>query len=113
MTLTKYDRVAIIPKRCDKCNRLFWLEGYNVFYKVVGIEHYSLEQIECKKCMQSEERRMSKLLIGLSANSGKFGVIPDPPEPEETECNGEYIEGSCECCDRFEQCLIIWREDEE
>ena len=56
---------------------------------------------------------MSKLLIGLSANSGKFGVIPDPPEPEETECNGEYIEGSCECCDRFEQCLITWREDEE
>lgn len=34
-------------------------------------------------------------------------------DPEETECNGEYIEGSCECCDHFEQCLITWREDEE
>lgn len=55
MTLTKYDRVAIIPKRCDKCNRLFWLEGYNVFYKEVGVGHYSLKQIECKKCAEREE----------------------------------------------------------
>lgn len=52
MTLTKYDRVAIIPKRCDKCNRLFWLEPYNIFYKTVGVESYSLEQTECKKCAE-------------------------------------------------------------
>lgn len=50
MTITKYDRFAIIPKRCDKCNRLFWLEPYNIFYKNVGIREYSLEQIECKNC---------------------------------------------------------------
>lgn len=50
MTITKYDRFAIIPKRCDKCNRLFWLEPYNVFYKNVGIREYYLEQIECKNC---------------------------------------------------------------
>lgn len=50
MTITKYDRFAIIPKRCDKCNRLFWLEQYNVFYKNVGIGDYYLEQIECKNC---------------------------------------------------------------
>ena len=56
MTLTKYDRVAIIPKRCDKCNRLFWLEGYNVFYKTVGVESFSLKQIECKKCAESEAK---------------------------------------------------------
>lgn len=56
---------------------------------------------------------MSKLLIGLSARSGKFGVIPDPPEPEEVECDGDYQEGFCDDCDRFEQCLITWREDEE
>ena len=55
MTLTKYDRFAIIPKRCDKCNRLFWLESYNVFYKTVGIESYSFEQIECKNCIHKVE----------------------------------------------------------
>jgi hypothetical protein len=54
MTITKYDRVAIFPKRCDKCNRLFWLEPYNISYKIVGIELYSLNQIECKKCAESE-----------------------------------------------------------
>lgn len=26
-----------------------------------------------------------RLLIGLSAKSGKFGVIPDPPEPEDLD----------------------------
>lgn len=54
MTITKYDRVAILPKRCDKCNRLFWLEGYNIHYKTVGVESYSLEQIKCKKCIDGE-----------------------------------------------------------
>ena len=55
MTLTKHDRFAIIPKRCDKCNRLFWLEPYNIFYKTVGIEEYSLKQIECKNCICKRE----------------------------------------------------------
>ena len=54
---------------------------------------------------------MSKLLIGLHSPSGTFGVIPDPPEPEEVECNREYIEGFCEDCDQFEQCLIAWADD--
>ena len=55
MTITKYDGVAIIHKRCDKCNRLFWLEPYNIYYKIVGIESYSLKQIECKNCMEESE----------------------------------------------------------
>jgi len=42
-----------------------------------------------------------------------FGYIPDPPEPEETECDGEYHEGSCECCDHFEICEKIWEGDRE
>lgn len=54
MTITKYDRVSILPKRCDRCNRLFWLEPYNIFYKTVGIEEYSLKQIECKNCISRE-----------------------------------------------------------
>lgn len=42
-----------------------------------------------------------------------FGYIPDPPEPEETECTDEYVEGSCECCDHFEQCKQVWKRDTE
>lgn len=33
-------------------------------------------------------------LIGLSAKSGKFGVIPDPPEPE----SDEWFEKHCPRC---------------
>ena len=29
MTITIYDKFALKPTRCSKCNRLFWLEGYN------------------------------------------------------------------------------------
>lgn len=54
MTITKHDGVAIIPKRCDKCNRLFWLELYDVYYKTVGIEQYSLKQIKCRECIKAE-----------------------------------------------------------
>ena len=42
-----------------------------------------------------------------------FGYVPDPPEPEETECTDEYVEGSCECCDHFEQCKQVWKGGEE
>jgi hypothetical protein len=54
VTITKYDGMAIFPKRCDICNRLFWLEPYNVFYESVGI---TLKQIECKKCVCEAERK--------------------------------------------------------
>jgi len=56
MTITRYDGVAILPKRCDRCNRLFWLEPYNIFYKFVGIESYPLKQIECKNCIGKKVR---------------------------------------------------------
>lgn len=49
MTITTHDGFALFPKRCDRCNRLFWLEPYDVYYKEVGIEHYSLKQIKCDK----------------------------------------------------------------
>lgn len=42
-----------------------------------------------------------------------FGHIPDPPEPDESECTDEYAEGFCEYCDHFEQCLETWRKDED
>lgn len=50
MTITRYDGFAAIPKRCSVCGRLFWLEPYDVFYKTVGIESYSLKQIRCVEC---------------------------------------------------------------
>ena len=55
MTITTHDGLAILPKRCNRCNRLFWLEQYNVYYKEVGIEHYSLKQIECLICEGKHE----------------------------------------------------------
>lgn len=48
MTITYKDGFAFIPKRCDKCHRLFWFEPYWVYYIEVGIEHYHLKQIKCK-----------------------------------------------------------------
>jgi len=54
MTITKHDGIAIIPKRCDKCNRLFWLETYDIYYKIVGVECYSLKQIKCRECIKAE-----------------------------------------------------------
>ena len=57
MTITRYDGVAIIPKRCDICNRLFWLEPYNVTFKAVGLESISLPLIECRECMNQNEGR--------------------------------------------------------
>lgn len=48
-----------------------------------------------------------------NANTHGFGRIPDPPEPPEDECNGEYIEQSCEFCSMFEECKKIWKEEEK
>lgn len=52
MTITRWDGFAIIPKRCNVCNRLFWLEPFDVYYKNVwlGIGHYSSKHIRCKEC---------------------------------------------------------------
>ena len=50
MTITRWDRFAILPKRCSYCNRLFWLEPYNTLVKEVGIEYFPLKQVMCKDC---------------------------------------------------------------
>lgn len=54
MTLTKYDKFAIVPKRCNRCNRLFWLEPYNIHYKMVGIGCQSVIEVECKICVNTD-----------------------------------------------------------
>lgn len=56
MTITKHDRIAFIPTRCNKCNRLFIFEPYDFYYKEVGIEHYSLRLVKCKECYKKECR---------------------------------------------------------
>ena len=50
MTLNKYDRFAIIPTRCDRCGRLFIFEGYDLYYREVGIEKRSIKCVKCKCC---------------------------------------------------------------
>lgn len=32
---------------------------------------------------------------------------------EELECDDTYHEGLCEDCDRFEQCKIAWRDEDD
>ena len=57
MTITKHDRIALIPTRCDYCNRLFIFEPYDIRYREVGIEHYDLKQRKCLECLMSDEGR--------------------------------------------------------
>lgn len=56
---------------------------------------------------------IGKSLAPFGTGKRNFGYVPDPPEPEESECTNEYVECSCEFCDHFEQCLEVWRKDEE
>ena len=55
MTITKYYGFALFPKRCSKCNRLFILEPYDIYYKQVGINYYSLKQIKCLECIKKTD----------------------------------------------------------
>ena len=54
MTITRYDGMAILPKRYDKCNRLFWLEPYNTYYKTVLIGVPDIKYIKCIECIERE-----------------------------------------------------------
>lgn len=33
---------------------------------------------------------------------GKFGIVPDPPEP--IECDGEFYEEKCQYCSNHDEC---------
>ena len=54
MTITKYDRFAILPRRCDWCNRLFVFEPYNVYYKDVALTE--VVYIRCKDCCEKVKK---------------------------------------------------------
>ena len=55
MTILNHDGFAIFPKRCDRCNRLFWLESYNNYYESFGIGMEDFKMIECKNCINKRE----------------------------------------------------------
>lgn len=70
MVLMTHDRFAILPKRCDYCNRLFWLEPYNIRYREVGIESGTIELCECTRLhfnddiiVKIREVKMAKRII--------------------------------------------------
>lgn len=56
MTISKYDKYAILPTRCDKCNRLFIFEPYNIYYtgSLAGI---SVKCNKCLHCIKKEEEK--------------------------------------------------------
>lgn len=56
MTITRYDGIAIFPKRCDKCNRLFWLEPYDTYYRHVLIGYPPIKFIKCIECIGQKVR---------------------------------------------------------
>lgn len=56
MTITRWDKIALLPKRCDECNRLFWLEGYKIRTRIVGLEEYPLEWIVCRECVGGKHK---------------------------------------------------------
>lgn len=40
---------------------------------------------------------------------GKFGIVPDPPEP--IECDGEFEEDKCQFCSEYKNCKETENED--
>lgn len=88
MTITTHDCFAVLPKRCDKCNRLFWLEPYDIYYKEVGIEHYSLKQIKCGKHYEGRGMRVVEKIGQLQAGIKEL-------EEKYCECCQKYSCGDC------------------
>lgn len=57
MTLMRYDKFALFPKRCYKCNRLFWLESYNVYERDVAPSVPTLKLIICENCLTEKKEK--------------------------------------------------------
>ena len=56
MVINRYDKFALLPKKCDKCRKTFIFESYNIYIKQVGIECFDLEQIYCRECSEIREK---------------------------------------------------------
>lgn len=52
MTLYRFN---LFPKTCDRCGRRFLFEIYDIYYIMVGIEHYSLKCYICRQCMKGKK----------------------------------------------------------
>lgn len=57
MTLMRYDKFALLPKRCYRCNRLFWLEPYNVYERDIAPSVSILKMIICEECLKEKEKK--------------------------------------------------------
>lgn len=99
MTITKYDKVAILPKRCDRCNRLFWLEPYNIFYKTVGIGAYSLKQTECQECLENEAKKFKEAM-----EMPIIHVKPYEPDLDEIKAEIKMYEADCRLQGGTDEC---------
>jgi hypothetical protein len=54
MTITTHDGIALLPKRCNKCHRLFIFEAYDFYYRPMLTGTITL--IKCKECIQKERQ---------------------------------------------------------
>lgn len=52
MKITKYDKFAFLPKRCDECRTLFVFEHYNIFHRPPFLV-WDLNR--CKRCVKKKE----------------------------------------------------------
>lgn len=54
MTISMYDKFALLPTKCDKCNRLFIFEWYNVYCREVS-PFSEIKIIKCEKCLKKDK----------------------------------------------------------
>lgn len=55
MTIINYDKFALMPTRCNKCNRLFIFEPYDIYCKRYVMNCLTSYRVKCKKCKENEE----------------------------------------------------------
>ena len=74
----KYNRFAIVPTVCSKCNRTFWLEPY----KRQSTERFSISGCcvlvtdICKYCCDKEsEEKGSKQLVNVIVRSDLWSLL--------------------------------------
>lgn len=58
MTLLKYGKLAVLPKRCHECDRVFIFEKYKILHKFVGINNADLKMIMCEKCIDNRNKEL-------------------------------------------------------
>ena len=49
-------QINLLPKRCDKCKRRFWLEPFEEYTKIVGLFGEQMKVTVCGRCQEKERR---------------------------------------------------------